>query len=126
MITENEITSLVIGAAIEVHNELGPGLLESVYEECLHYEIKELGLKVNRQVALPVHYKGIDLNAGFRLDLIIEDKVILELKSVSELHPIHTAQMMTYLRLTNKKLGLIINFNETLIKKGIKRIVNGL
>lgn len=125
MITENEITSLVIGAAIEVHNELGPGLLESVYEECLNYELIELGLKVKRQVALPVHYKGIDLNAGFRLDLIVEDKVILELKAVSELHPIHTAQMLTYLRLADIKLGLLINFNETLVKKGIRRVVNG-
>jgi GxxExxY protein len=124
--TENEIATLVIGAAIEVHRELGPGLLESVYEQCLNYELKELGLKTEIQVAIPVTYKKVTLNANFRVDLIVEDKVILELKSVSDLHPIFTAQLMTYLHLTNLKLGLIINFNEVLVKKGIRRIVNGL
>lgn len=126
MITENEISTLVIGAAIEVHNELGPGLLESVYETCLQDELVEMGLRVDRQIELPVYYKEKRLEGGFRLDLLIERKVILELKSVSELHPIHTAQMMTYLKLSNLKLGLLINFNETLVKKGIKRVVNGL
>tara|TARA_R110000737_G_scaffold93859_4_gene127315 strand:+ start:3382 stop:3759 length:378 start_codon:yes stop_codon:yes gene_type:complete len=124
--TENDISSLIIGAAIEVHTELGPGLLESVYETCLVYELKELGLKVNHQKELPVNYKGIMMDVGFRLDILVENKVIIELKSVSALLPIHSAQLMTYLKLTNLKLGLLINFNETRVKNGIKRIANNL
>ncbi len=126
MLTENEISSLAIGAAIEVHSELGPGLLESVYETCLFYELKKLGLKVDRQKELPILYKNEKLDGHFKLDLLIENKVIIELKSVKELHPVHTAQVMTYLKLSNKKLGLLINFNESLIKRGLKRVVNNL
>ncbi len=124
--TENELSSIIIGAAIEVHTELGPGLLESVYERCLFHELKEIGLEVERQVDLPVIYKDCCLNAGFRLDLLIQNKVIIEVKAVKELSDIHLAQTMTYLRLSNTKLGLLINFNETRLKHGIKRVVNNL
>ncbi len=126
MIIENEISSLVIGSAIEVHRELGPGLLESVYETCLYHELEELGLKVQRQLELPIFYKNKKLDGGFKLDLLVENKVIIELKSAAELHPIHTAQLLTYLKLSDKRLGLIINFNESLLKKGLKRVVNNL
>lgn len=124
--TENELSSIIIGAAIEVHTELGSGLLESVYERCLFHELKEIGLEVERQVDLPVIYKDCCLNAGFRLDLLIQNKVIIEVKAVKELSDIHLAQTMTYLRLSNTKLGLLINFNETRLKHGIKRVVNNL
>lgn len=124
--TENELSSIIIGAAIEVHTELGPGLLESVYETCLFHELKEIGLEVERQVDLPVIYKDFCLEAGFRLDLLIQNKVIIEVKAVKELSDIHLAQTMTYLRLSNTKLGLLINFNETRLKYGIKRVVNHL
>lgn len=124
--TENELSSIIIGAAIEVHNSLGPGLLESVYETCLYYELKEIGLRVERQLDLPVIYKNVHLDSGFRLDLLIQDKVIIEIKAVKELSDIHLAQTMTYLRLSNTKLGLLINFNETRLKHGIKRVVNNL
>ncbi|WP_341904305.1 GxxExxY protein [Fluviicola taffensis] len=124
--TENELSSIIIGAAIEVHNSLGPGLLESVYETCLYYELKEIGLKVERQLDLPVIYKNIRLDTGFRLDLLIQDKVVIEVKAVKELSDIHLAQTLTYLKLTDTKLGLLINFNETRLKHGIKRIVNNL
>lgn len=124
--TENELSSIIIGAAIDVHTLLGPGLLESVYETCLYYELKEIGLKVERQLDLPVVYKNVHLDSGFRLDLLIQDKVIIEIKAVKELSDIHLAQTMTYLRLSNTKLGLLINFNETRLKYGIKRVVNNL
>ena len=124
--TENELSSIIIGAAIDVHSLLGPGLLESVYETCLYYELKEIGLKVDRQLDLPVVYKNVHLDSGFRLDLLIQDKVIIEIKAVKELSDIHLAQTMTYLRLSNTKLGLLINFNETRLKYGIKRVVNNL
>ncbi|AEA45802.1 GxxExxY protein [Fluviicola taffensis] len=124
--TENELSSIIIGAAIDVHTLLGPGLLESVYETCLYYELKEIGLKVERQLDLPVVYKNVHLDSGFRLDLLIQDKVIIEIKAVKELSDIHLAQTMTYLRLSNTQLGLLINFNETRLKYGIKRVVNNL
>lgn len=124
--TENELSSIIIGAAIDVHTLLGPGLLESVYETCLYYELTEIGLKVERQLDLPVIYKNVHLDSGFRLDLLIQDKVIIEIKAVKELSDIHLAQTMTYLRLSNTKLGLLINFNETRLKYGIKRVVNNL
>ena len=124
--TENELSSIIIGAAMEVHTSLGPGLLESAYEACLFYELQQIGLNVRRQVELPVIYKNVEIKVGYRLDIIVEDKIIVELKSVSALHDIHTAQMLTYLKLTNIGLGLIINFNETRIKYGLKRIVNNL
>lgn len=124
--TENELSSIIIGAAIEVHTQLGPGLLESVYEACLFYELKTIGLNIKSQVALPVKYKNVNIDIGFRLDLVVENKVVVELKSVNELNTIHTAQILTYLKLTEHKLGLLINFNETRVKNGIKRIVNNL
>ena len=123
---ENDISSKVIGAAIEVHKQLGPGLLESTYEACLSYELTEQGLDVKRQLALPIVYKNVKLNAGYRIDLLIENKVIIEIKSVEALADIHKAQLLTYLKLKNLKLGLLINFNEVLLKNGIRRLVNNL
>ncbi len=123
--TENLISSKIIGAAIEVHRHLGPGLLESTYEVCLAYELKQIGLDVKQQLILPVKYKGVQLDAGYRVDLLIENKVIVELKSVKEIENIHTAQLLTYLKLKHLKLGLLINFNEVVVKDGIKRVLNG-
>ena len=107
-----------------MHRALGPGLLESAYEICLAHELQNAGMKVERQLALPVIYENIRLDAGYQLDLVVEDEVILELKAVEQIQPIHEAQLLTYLRLKNRKVGLIINFNVTLLKNGIKRIVN--
>lgn len=123
--TENEISSKIIGAAIEVHKQLGPGLLESTYEICLAFELRELGLEVSQQVALPVVYKDVKLDAGYRIDLIVENKVIVEIKSVEALADIHTAQLLTYLKLKDLKLGLLINFNSVKAIDGVKRIING-
>jgi len=121
----NEITSKIIKAAMTVHNQLGPGLLESVYKECLRIELEEIGLHVQREVSLPVTYKGKEvIQDGFRIDLIVNDAVIVELKSVEEVKPVHKKQLLTYLRLTGKTVGLLINFNENLLKEGIVRIVN--
>lgn len=124
--TENEISGKIIGCAIEVHRELGPGLLESAYEECLYYEMKTIGLNVDKQRILPVVYKAVNLDCGYRLDLVVENKVIVEVKSVADLDDIHLAQVMTYLKLSKCKLGLLINFNVDLVKNGIKRVVNSL
>jgi GxxExxY protein len=118
------LTETIIGAAIEVHRVTGPGLMESVYEECLCYELSQRGLRFQRQVELPVSYKGIKLDCGFRMDLVVEDSVVLELKTVDQLLPIHSAQLLTYLKLSGKKLGLLINFNEPVLKEGLKRLVN--
>ena len=123
--TENEISKKVIGAAIEVHKHLGPGLLESSYEACLLYDLREMGLKVSAQVVLPIEYKEVKLNAGYRIDLLVENKVIVELKSVEALADIHTAQLLTYLKLKDIKLGLLINFNSVKLIDGLKRIING-
>lgn len=123
---ENQLSKLVLQAAIEVHKQLGAGLLESVYEKCLIYELEKIGLDVKSQILVPIFYKNEKLDSGFRLDLLIENKLILEIKSVKELEPIHTAQLLTYLKLTNLKLGLLLNFNVQLMKNGIKRIVNHL
>ena len=123
---ENEISNKIIQAAIEVHRHLGPGLLESAYEECLCYELSKMGLSFKRQQSLPVEYKGIKLDCGYRLDLVVEEKVIVEVKSVEKLLPIHQAQLLTYLRLSELKLGLLINFNSALLKDGIKRMVLNL
>ncbi len=120
----NELSEKIIGCAIKVHRTLGPGLLESAYEVCLVHELRKAGLKVERQVSLPIIYEGIQLDAGYQLDVIVEDKIILELKAVENLLPIHEAQLLTYLKLANKKLGLLINFNVTLLKNGIKRKMN--
>ena len=122
---ENDISGKVIGAAIEVHKMLGPGLLESAYEECLCREMQLRGIKFKRQVLLPLKYKGAVLDCGYRLDLLVEDRVIVELKSIECLEPIHEAQMLTYLKLRNAWLGLIINFNVIMLKDGIRRLVNG-
>ena len=123
---ENEISSQVIGAAIEVHKHLGPGLLESSYEACLLYELKDRGLDVKSQVLLPIHYKGFQLDAGYRLDVLVENRLILEIKSVEKLEGIHIAQLLTYLRLSKLKLGLLINFNSEKVIDGVKRVVNNL
>jgi len=124
--TENEIAKEIVDAAFKIHLTLGPGLLESVYEAVLAYELKQRGLSVVRQQAIPVIYGEIRLEEGFRADLIVEGKVIVELKSVETIAPVHKKQVLTYLRLTNLKLGLLINFGEALIKDGITRVVNGL
>lgn len=122
--TENEITEIVIGSAIQVHKTLGPGLLESAYEECLHYELRNTGLEVERQKPLPVIYDEVKLDCGYRLDFMVNRSVILEIKSVDSLNDIHLAQMLTYLRLSNCKVGLLINFNVVKLTNGIKRVVN--
>ena len=121
----NETTSKIIKAALTVHNELGPGLLESVYQECLRIELEELDLHVQKEISVPVIYKGREITQdGFRIDLLVEDTVVVELKSVEEIKPVHKKQLFTYLRLTGKTIGLLINFNENLLKDGIARIVN--
>lgn len=124
--TENELSKIVFDAALKVHQNLGPGLLESTYEECLFYELKKTGLKVEKQKALPLVYEEIKLDVGYRLDIIIEDKLIIEIKAVESLNELHFAQLLTYLKLTNCKLGMLINFNVKLVKQGIKRIANNL
>jgi len=124
--TENEISKQVVDAAFKVHTKLGPGLLESVYGAVLAYELRKRGLRVERQKAIPVVYEEVRLEEGFRADLVVEDKVIFELKSVEAVAPVHKKQVLTYLRLSNLKLGLLINFGEELIKDGISRVVNGL
>jgi len=123
---ENELTKIIINLCIKIHKTLGPGLLESVYEEVLVYELKKLGIIVARQVGIPVNYESIKLELGFRADLIIENKVIIELKSIENVIPLHKKQLLTYLKLTNMKVGLLINFNESLMKNGIIRIANGI
>jgi GxxExxY protein len=121
---ENEITERVIGASIEVHRHLGPGLLESAYEECLCYEMGERAIRFQRQVATPLWYKGILMEATYRIDLLVEDLVIVEIKANEMLLPVHSAQLLTYLKLSNKRVGLLINFNLPVLKHGIKRVVN--
>ena len=123
---ENELATKIIGAAIEVHKNLGPGLLESSYEECLYYELKEIGLLVEKQKALPLVYKQVNLDCGYRIDLLVEDKVVVELKAVEGLNDVHLAQVLTYLKLSECKLGLLMNFNVSKMKYGIKRDVNNL
>ncbi|MBC8553546.1 MAG: GxxExxY protein [Candidatus Brocadiales bacterium] len=124
--TENEIGKVVVDAGIEVHKALGPGLFETVYEVVLTYELKRHGLNVERQVSIPIEYDGIKFDEGFRADIIIENKVILELKSVESVTKAHKKQVLTYLRLTGCRLGYLMNFGEDLMKYGITRIVNGL
>lgn len=125
-LTENEISKIIFDAALKVHKVLGPGLLESSYEECLFYELKKTGLKIEKQKALPLVYEEVKLDIGYRIDLIVENKVIIELKAVEMLHDVHLAQVLTYLKLSNCKLGMLINFNVLLIKNGIRRVVNNL
>ncbi|WP_127846797.1 GxxExxY protein [Psychroflexus aestuariivivens] len=124
--TENELSYKVIGKAMELHKSLGPGLLESSYEAALKYDLEKAGLHVQQQVAMPFIYKEINMDVGYRLDLIVENKLILEIKSLENLAPVHFAQLLTYLKLSDKKLGLLINFNTKLLKDGIHRIVNNL
>jgi GxxExxY protein len=122
---DKELTEYIIGCAIKVHRHLGPGLLESVYENCLFHELNKLELHVEQQKNMPVIYDGLQMDAGFRLDLFVEQRIVVELKAVEELTDVHLAQVMTYLRLANCRFGLLINFNVTLLKNGIKRVVNG-
>lgn len=122
----NELTHKVIGLAIEVHRTLGPGLLESAYCECLSYEIKNNGLFVEREKILPIKYKGITIDHGYRIDLVVENKLVLELKTVEELTDIHQAQLITYLKLGNYPIGLLINFHSKILKNGLKRYVNNV
>jgi GxxExxY protein len=124
--TENELSGRIIGCAMRVHSELGPGLLESAYEVCLQYELLQAGLQVERQKILPVVYREVNLDAGFRLDLLVENKLIVEVKAVEEFNDVHLAQVITYLKLSDCKLGLLINFNVRLLKNGIRRVVNNL
>lgn len=122
---DNELTELIIGCAIRVHRQLGPGLLESVYEECLVHELCKAGLSVERQPIMPVVYDGLRMDSGYRIDIWVEKRIIIELKAVELLTDVHFAQLMTYLRLANCRLGLLINFNVVLLKNGLKRVVNG-
>ena len=123
---ENRIAKLVVDAAIEVHRNLGPGLLESVYQRCMLHELTLSGLRVQCETMLKGHYKGLELDINYRMDMVIEGKVVLELKAVEKLLPVHHAQLLSYLKLSNKKLGMLVNFNEVLVKDGIKRVVNNL
>ena len=119
----DELSYKVIGCALEVHKQLGPGLLENTYKQCLAYELAQAGLKFQMEVNLPVKYKEIRISTGYRIDILVEDKIIIELKCVDELHPIHEAQILTYMKLSNISIGLLINFNEQRLKDGIKRFV---
>ena len=121
---ENEISNVIIGRAIEVHRHLGPGLLESAYKECLSYELTQAGLLVEKELAMPVTYKEVMLDHGYRIDLLVEKKVVIEAKTVEDLTDVHVAQLLTYLKLGNFKLGLLINFHVSLLKNGIKRLIN--
>jgi GxxExxY protein len=121
----NLLTEKVIGAAVQVHRELGPGLLENVYSECLSVELADCGLQALREMTIPLHYKTISVDNAYRLDFLVNDALIIECKAIDQLLPIHSAQVLTYLKLTNKRLGLLINFNVEVLHKGIRRIVNG-
>lgn len=122
----DKITEKIIGAAIEVHRELGPGLIESVYEICMVKELKDMGLKVESQVLLPVVYKGVPVGKNFVIDLLVENEVVVELKCVEDIFKVHEVQLLTYIKLAKKKLGLLINFNEAIVKQGIRRRINGV
>ena len=124
--TENEISNIVIGLAIEIHKRLGPGLLENVYKECLFYKIKQYGFLVEKEKSLALIFEEVRLDCGYRIDILVENKLLIEIKSVESLTVNHLAQTLTYLRLGNFKLGLLINFSETLLKKGIRRVANNL
>ena len=122
---ENELSNRVIGLAIEVHKALGPGLLESAYKECLYYEIAKAGIYVEKEKPMPLIYEQVNLECGYRLDLLIDKKLVIEIKSVEALNDVHLAQTLTYMKLGNYKLGLLINFNVIRLKDGIKRVING-
>ena len=123
MMKFDDLSKKVIGFAIEVHKELGPGLLENTYKKCLAYELKKAGINCEIEKEMPVHYKEINIDCGFRIDLLIENSLIVELKSVIQILPVHEAQLLTYMKLSKIKIGLLINFNESLLKQGIKRFV---
>jgi len=123
--TENELSKIVFDSGIRVHKVLGTGLLESAYEECLFYELKKFGLFVEKQKALPLIYEDVKLDIGYRIDLLLERKLVIEIKSVEALNDLHLAQILTYMKLSNCKLGLLINFNTVLFKNGVKRVING-
>lgn len=124
--TENEISLIIVQTAFQIHHKLGPGLLETVYEEIMYYELCNQGLKVERQKGIPLVWENLKMEIGFRADLIVENKVIVELKSVEKIMPVHPKQLLTYLKITGIKLGLLINFNEPFFKNGMTRIVNNL
>ena len=123
---ENEISYKIIGAALEIHKNIGPGLLESAYENALAYELNEMGMDVKQQVPMPFVYKGVKQDVGYRIDLLVNGKVVVEIKSLEALAPVHYAQTLTYLKLSGLKLGLLINFNTKVLKEGVHRIVNNL
>jgi len=123
---ENELSAIIVDCCFRIHTKLGPGLLESVYEEILCYELREIGIYYTRQTGIPVYYNELILELGFRADIIVEEKVIIEIKSIESIAPVHKKQLLTYLKLTGLKLGLLVNFNAALIKDGITRIVNRL
>lgn len=126
MLSENELSHIVIGMALEIHNSLGPGLLERSYEECLHYKLCKAGLMAEKQKAIPLEYEGVRLECGYRIDLLVEKKLVIEIKSVLEMNDLYFAQTLTYLRLGNYRLGILINFNVIHLKDGIRRVVNRL
>lgn len=123
--TENELTNRIIGAAIKIHDNLGPELLESTYKECLYYKLSKDGLIVNKEKPMPLVFEEVKLECGYRIDLLVENRVVIELKSVDSLTDVHLAQTLTYMKLGNYKLGLLINFNVTLLKDGVRRLING-
>jgi GxxExxY protein len=122
---ENELSKIIIGSAIKVHQSLGPGLLESAYQECLFYELRKQNLNITKEKPMPVTYEEIKMDCGYKIDLLVENKVVIELKSVEKLNDVHKAQTLTYMKLGDYKLGLLINFNVSLLKSGIKRLING-
>lgn len=124
--TENELSYKIIGVVIELHKQIGPGLLESAYENALAYELRSLGMQVSQQVAMPFVYKDVRMDIGYRLDIVVENKIILEIKSIESLAPVHYSQLLTYLKLSDLKLGLLINFNSKVVKDSIHRVVNNL
>ena len=126
IMTENEISYQIIGAALEVHKALGPGLLESAYKECLAFKLNQLGFYIEKEKPMPLVFEGVHLECGYRIDILVERKLVIEIKSVEALNDVHLAQTLTYLKLGNYKLGLLINFNVALLKQGIKRIINGV
>ena len=125
MLKGNQLTSEIISSAIEVHRHLGPGLLESTYEECMVFELQERNLEIKRQIEIPILYKGNKLGQSYSIDILVNNQVVIELKSVNKIEPIHDAQLLTYLRLSNKRYGLLLNFNVPVMKQGIKRLLNG-
>jgi GxxExxY protein len=124
LLNENELSNIILGCAIEVHKQLGPGLLESVYRECLYYELTKVGLNVQKEKPMPIIYKEVKLDHGYRIDLLVNNKVVIEIKTIEAFTDVHTAQVLTYLKLGNYKLGLLLNFYVTTLKNGIKRVIN--